>query len=165
MFWNSKNTKLAVVEAKSNEVDVSEGVSQAKDYAQKLQLSTSFATNGESIYEINHTNNTEGKIDAFPTPDELWNRTYEGGNEWLNKFNEVPFENFNGTRYPRYYQEIAVHRAIEAIASNKQRLLLTLATGTGKTFIAFQIAWKLFKSRWTLQRDGKTTTTHSIPHR
>ena len=150
-----KNTKLAVIEAKSIKVDVSEGVAQAKDYAQKLQLSTSFAANGKDIYEINHANSTEDKIDNFPSPDELWNRTYEGGNEWQNKFNNVPFEDFNGTRSPRYYQEIAVRRAIEAIANNKQRLLLTLATGTGKTFIAFQIAWKLFKSRWTLQRDGK----------
>ena len=150
-----KNTKLAVVEAKSSEVDVSEGVAQAKYYAQKLQLSTSFATNGEKIYEINHTKNTEGKIDAFPTPEELWNRTYEDGNEWLSKFNNLPFEDFGGTRTPYYYQEIAIRSAIEAIANNKHRVLLTLATGTGKTYIAFQIAWKLFKSRWTLQRDGK----------
>ena len=149
-----KNTKLAVVEAKSKKVDVSEGIAQAKVYAQKLHLSTSFAANGKKIYEINHAIGTEGEINAFPTPDELWYRTFEGGNEWLDKFSKIPFEDFSGTRQPRYYQEIAVCRAIEAIANNKQRVLLTLATGTGKTYIAFQIAWKLFKSKWTLQREG-----------
>ena len=150
-----KNIKLAVVEAKSNEMDVSEGVAQAKLYAQKLRLETSFAANGKAIYEINHTNGTEGIVDAFPTPEELWQRVYGSGNEWLDRFSNVPFEDFNGTRQPRYYQQLAVSNAVQAIAEQKQRVLLTLATGTGKTFIAFQIAWKLFKSRWTLQRDGK----------
>ncbi len=150
-----KNTKLAVVEAKSNELDVSEGVAQAKLYAQKLRLQNSFATNGEAIYEINHATGTEGEVDAFPSPEELWQRVYGSGNEWLDKFSNVPFEDFNGTRQPRYYQQLAVSNAVQAIAEEKQRVLLTLATGTGKTFIAFQVAWKLFKSRWTLQRDGK----------
>lgn len=150
-----KNTKLAVVEAKSNELDVSEGVAQAKLYAEKLRLQTSFAANGKAIYEINHANGTEGEVDAFPSPEELWQRVYGSGNEWLDKFSNVPFEDFNGTRQPRYYQQLAVSNAVQAIAEEKQRVLLTLATGTGKTFIAFQIAWKLFKSRWTLQRDGK----------
>ncbi|MBL6606111.1 MAG: DEAD/DEAH box helicase family protein [Alphaproteobacteria bacterium] len=150
-----KNTKLAVVEAKSNELDVSEGVAQAKLYAEKLRLQTSFAANGKAIYEINHANGVEGEVDAFPSPEELWQRVYGSGNEWLDKFSNVPFEDFNGTRQPRYYQQLAVSNAVQAIAEEKQRVLLTLATGTGKTFIAFQIAWKLFKSRWTLQRDGK----------
>ena len=150
-----KNTKLAVVEAKSNELDVSEGVAQAKLYAQKLRLQTSFAANGKAIYEINHATGTEGEVDAFPSPEELWQRVYGSGNEWLDKFSKVPFEDFNGTRQPRYYQQLAVSNAVQAIAEEKQRVLLTLGTGTGKTFIAFQIAWKLFKSRWTLQRDGK----------
>ena len=150
-----KNTKLAVVEAKSDEVDVLEGVAQAKLYAKKLRLDTSFAANGKSIYQINHANGTEGEINAFPTPEELWQRSFEGGNEWLDKFSNVPFADSNRKHQPRYYQQLAVSRAIEAIANDKKRILLTLATGTGKTFIAFQIAWKLFKSRWTLQRDGK----------
>jgi type I restriction enzyme R subunit len=150
-----KNTKLAVVEAKSNELDVSEGVAQAKLYAEKLRLKTSFAANGKAIYEINHATGAEGEIEAFPSPEELWQRVYGSGNGWLDKFSNVPFEDFNGTRQPRYYQQLAVSNAVQAIAEGKQRVLLTLATGTGKTFIAFQIAWKLFKSRWTLQRDGK----------
>lgn len=150
-----KNIKLAVVEAKSNERDVSEGVAQAKLYAEKLRLHTSYAANGKEIYEINHKSNTEGKIAQFPTPQQLWERTFGEGNVWLERFNAVPFEDMNGTKQARYYQELAVNRAVEAIANDKQRVLLTLATGTGKTFIAFQIAWKLFKSRWTQQKDGK----------
>ena len=149
------NIKFAVVEAKSNELDVGEGVAQAKLYAQKLRLHCSFAANGKEIYEINHRDNTEGKVPQFPTPQELWNRIFGERNEWLAKFNDVPFEDMNGSKQARYYQELAVNRAVEAIAKDKNRVLLTLATGTGKTFIAFQIAWKLFKSRWTQQRDGK----------
>ena len=152
-----KNRMLAVVEAKSDEVEVSEGVAQAKLYADKLQLGTTYAANGKHIYEISLLTGNEGLADKFPTPDELWHRTFGDRNEWFNKFNAVPFEDVNGTRHARYYQTIAVNRAMEAIADGKQRILLTLATGTGKTFIAFQIAWKLFNTRWNLQRDGKRT--------
>ena len=150
-----KSIPLAVVEAKSNEVDVNEGVAQAKLYAQKLRLQTSFAANGTHIYEINHAAQTEGIVSSFPTPDQLWQRVYGGTNEWLERFSSIPFENINGTKQARYYQQLAVTRAIESIASGKDRVLLTLATGTGKTFIAFQIAWKLFKARWTRQLDRK----------
>lgn len=149
------NIKLAVVEAKSNELDVSEGVMQAKLYAQKLRLLSSYAANGKEIYEIDLKYNNEGSIKAFPSPQELWERTFGEPNEWLERFNGVPFEDDNGAKQPRYYQELAVNRAVEAIANDKQRILLTLATGTGKTFISFQIAWKLFKSRWNQQKDAK----------
>ncbi len=149
------NIKLAVVEAKSNELDVSEGVAQAKLYAQKLRLHASYAANGKEIYEIDFKGNSEGKVAAFPSPQELWERIHGKPNAWQEAFNDVPFEDNNGTKQPRYYQELAVNRAVEAIANDKDRVLLTLATGTGKTFISFQIAWKLFKSRWTKQKDGK----------
>ncbi len=149
------NIKLAVVEAKSNELDVSEGVMQAKLYAQKLRLHSSYAANGKEIYEIDFKGNSEGKVTKFPSPQELWERIHGKPNEWQQRFNAVPFEDNNGTKQPRYYQELAVNRAVEAIANDKDRVLLTLATGTGKTFIAFQIAWKLFKSRWTQQKDAK----------
>ena len=148
-----KNTILAVVEAKKDELDVYEGVTQAKNYAKKLHLKTSFATNGKDIYEINHATGTEGKIDAFPSPEELWQRTFGDDNEWQDKFRNEP--EFKGTNQTRYYQQIAVSKVIQAIAEEKKRILLTLATGTGKTYIAFQIAWKLFQSRWTLQRDSQ----------
>ena len=150
-----KNIKLAVVEAKSNELDVSEGVAQAKLYAQKLRLHSSYAANGKEIYEINHKAGAECKVGKFPTPQQLFERAYGEANEWLERLNAVPFENVSGMKQARYYQELAVNRAVEAIANDKKRVLLTLATGTGKTFIAFQVAWKLFRCRWTQQRDCK----------
>ncbi len=158
-----KNRKLAVIEAKSDEFNVSDGVSQAKDYAQKLKLLTSYSSNGHKIYEINYSKNekgemfitSEGEVDKFPTPDELWIKTFKEKNEWSSKFDSVNFEPFKGIREPRYYQEIAINNALDAIADNQQRILLTLATGTGKTVIAFHIAWKLFQARWNKQRDGK----------
>ena len=150
-----KNIKLAVIEAKSDELEVGEGVAQAKLYAQKLRIKNSYATNGKEIYEINHESKTEGTVSSFPSPEELWNRTFKETNEWTDRFNAIPFEDNNGTMQARYYQELAVNRVVHAIANNKDRVLLTLATGTGKTFIAFQIAWKLFKSRWTIQRNAK----------
>jgi type I restriction enzyme R subunit len=108
----------------------------------------------------------EGLVANYLTPEELWNKTYPIGepsqaltiykpiNEWRLKFADVPFEDKSGTWQLRYYQEIAVRNTIEAIANGKERILLTLATGTGKTAIAFQIAWKLFQTRWNLKRDG-----------
>ena len=150
-----KGIKLAVVEAKSDELEVGEGVAQAKLYAEKLKLDYTYSTNGKEIYQICMKTGEEKPVDNFLTPDELWNAVYSDQNEWRDKFNAVPFEDKSGTWQPRYYQEIAVKNVLEAVAQNKDRILLTLATGTGKTAIAFQISWKLFHTRWTLQRDGK----------
>jgi len=150
-----KGVKLAVVEAKSNELPVGEGVAQAKIYAQKLNLDYTFSTNGKEIYQICMKTGEEKLIFNFPTPEKLWELTYSDQNEWRDKFNKIPFEDKSGTWQLRYYQEIAVRNTLEAIAQNKTRILLTLATGTGKTAIAFQIAWKLFQSRWSLNKDGK----------
>ncbi|MBA5249125.1 MAG: DEAD/DEAH box helicase, partial [Gammaproteobacteria bacterium] len=149
-----KGIKLAVVEAKSDELEVSEGVAQAKLYAQKLGLDYTYATNGKTIYQICLKTGEEGTVADFLTPNELWDAVYSNQNQWREKFALIPFEDKSGTWQLRYYQEIAIKNTLEAIAQNKQRILLTLATGTGKTAIAFQIAWKLFYSRWTLSRDG-----------
>jgi type I restriction enzyme R subunit len=149
-----KGIKLAVVEAKSNDLEVGEGVAQAKLYADKLKIETTYATNGREIYSICMKTGVEGLIPTFLTPDQLWDKTFAEQNQWRDTFNKIPYEDVGGTKAARYYQEIAVNKAMEAIAKNKQRILLTLATGTGKTFIAFQIAWKLFYSRWNLKRDG-----------
>ena len=146
-----KGAKLAVVEAKSDEKPVAEGVAQAKQYAAMLGLRYTYATNGDGIYEMDMLTGKEGDIGAFPTPEELWQRTYGEANQWRDKFYAQPLFT-NGTKTPRYYQEIAINRTLEAIADGKQRILLTLATGTGKTFIAFQIAWKLFQTRWNVAR-------------
>ena len=149
-----KNRKLAIVEAKSDELEVGEGVAQAKIYAQKLNLRFTFAANGNEIYQID-MEGSEGDVQSFPSPEELWKKTFGVSNEWQDNFDAVPFEDQNGAKQPRYYQELAVNKAMEAIAAGKDRILLNLATGTGKTFISFQIAWKLFKSRWNMQKDGK----------
>lgn len=140
------------MEAKSDEKEVGEGVGQAKDYALKLHLETTFATNGKEIYQICMETGKECLIDKFPTPDELWNKTFKIQDDWKEKFNAVPR---GGIFEPYFFQEIATQKTLDAIAKGEQnRLLLTLATGTGKTTIAFQIAWKLFHARWNLKRDG-----------
>ena len=149
-----KGVKLAVIEAKSDDLAVGEGVAQAKQYAEKLNLETTYSSNGKEIYSICMKTGVEGLVDKFLSPDELWNKTFAVQNEWREKFANVPFEDKSGTWQLRYYQEIAVKNTLEALANNQDRILLTLATGTGKTAIAFQIAWKLFQTRWNLKRDG-----------
>jgi type I restriction enzyme R subunit len=147
-----KNVKLAVIEAKSDELEVGEGIAQAKDYAEKLNLEYAFSTNGKEVYQICMKTGKEGFIETFPTPDELWSLIHAEQNQWRDAFHHIPFEDRSGAQPPRFYQEIAVNKALSAIAVNKNRILLTLATGTGKTYIAFQIAWKLFQTRWTVRR-------------
>ena len=149
-----RNTKLAVIEAKAWDKPLTEGVGQAKRYAAKLAVRHAFASNGQAIYGIDIATGAEGEMPRYPSPDELWKQTFAEANAWRDRFAAVPFEDKGGTWQGRYYQEIAVNRVLEAIASGPDakntRVLLTLATGTGKTFIAFQLAWKLFQSRWNL---------------
>ncbi|WP_445083082.1 EcoAI/FtnUII family type I restriction enzme subunit R [Candidatus Nitrotoga sp. BS] len=150
-----RNTKLAVVEAKAWDKLLTEGVGQAKDYAGKLAIRYTYSTNGQGIYGIDMHTGIEGELKHYPSPEELWSRTFPAHNIWRERFAAVPFEDRGGYFQGRYYQDIAIERVLEAIADQKQRILLTLATGTGKTFIAFQLAWKLFHSRWNLG-DWKT---------
>ena len=150
-----RNTKLAVIEAKAWDKPCSEGVGQAKSYAAKLAVRFTYASNGQTIYAIDMATGAEGEVAAFPGPDELWAHTFATANAWRDRFAAVPFEDKGGMWQGRYYQDIAVQRVLDAIANGDDRILLTLATGTGKTFIAFQLAWKLFHSRWNLG-DWKT---------
>ena len=96
----------------------------------------------------------EKDVTCFPTTDELWQHIFAEKNDWRDAFNAIPYEDIGGSKPVRFYQEIAVNKTMSAVADGRERILLTLATGTGKTFIAFQIAWKLFYSRWNLKRDG-----------
>jgi type I restriction enzyme R subunit len=148
-----RNHKLAIVEAKAWDKPLTEGVGQAKDYSAKMAVRFAYATNGQGIYGIDMETGKEGEIPCYPTPDELWAATFAQQNAWRDRFAAVPFEDKSGSHPGRYYQDIAIDRVMEAIAANQQRILLTLATGTGKTFIAFQVAWKLFHSRWNLGRE------------
>ena len=166
-----KNRKLAVIEAKREELSEAEGVAQAKHYAGKMAVRFAYATNGHKIYRIDlgatpvqepasieepdgpvAITTSEGLVDHFPTPDELWAATFAVPNAWRERFAQVPFEDRSGSWDVRYYQDTAIQRVLEAVADERQRILLTLATGTGKTAIAFQIAWKLFHAKWNLSR-------------
>ena len=161
-----RNTKLAVVEAKAWDVSLTEGVGQAKNYAAKLAVRFAYATNGQGIYAIDLQTGREGELSTYPTPEQLWVQTTPSTSServvavgepvelWRDRFAAVPYEDKGGSHPSRYYQDIAVERVMQAIAAGRKRILLTLATGTGKTFIAFQIAWKLFHSRWNLRGDA-----------
>ena len=157
-----RNRNLAVIEAKKKDSDYTEGVGQAKKYAGKLQVRYTYSTNGLQIYCMDMSEGKEGDVPSYPSPDELWEMTYSELNKlqsasaasWIEKFLAIPFETKGGTKPPRYYQENAVMNALEALANGEPRILLTLATGTGKTDIAFHIAWKLFKTKWNLNKDG-----------
>jgi type I restriction enzyme R subunit len=148
-----RNHKLAVIESKAYGESLTEGVTQAKNYAGKLKVRFAYSTNGQGIYGVDMETGKEGIIGDYPSPETLWNKTFEKANAWRDRFAAVPFEDKGGYFQGRYYQDLAIERVMEAIAAGKQRILLTLATGTGKTFIAFQIAWKLFYSRWNLSRE------------
>lgn len=157
-----RNRNLAVIEAKARDKYYTEGAGQAKDYAGKLQVRFTYSTNGLQIYRIDMQEGHEGDVSVFPTPDELWEMTFGEQNKlqpisaiWRDKLLTIPFEDRGGTWQPRYYQENAVTNVLNAIANDRQRILLTLATGTGKTAIAFQIAWKLFQAKWNMNKDGQ----------
>jgi type I restriction enzyme R subunit len=149
-----RNTKLAVVEAKAWDRPHTEGVGQAKRYAAKLAVRFTYSTNGQAVYGIDMATGAEGDVPGFPGPEALWAQTFvqaeAAAAAWRERFAAIPFEDRGGTWQGRYYQEIAIARVLEAIGAGRDRILLTLATGTGKTFIAFQLAWKLFHSRWNL---------------
>ena len=157
-----KNRHIGIVEAKKRDVYYTDGVGQAKDYAERLNIRYTFSTNGLQIYSIDMDEAVEGDVDRFPTPDELWEMTFPSPLEnykkeieaWRARLFAVPFEDRGGTWQPRYYQNNAITKVLEAIAAKQDRILITLATGTGKTAIAFQIAWKLFHAQWNLRRDG-----------
>ncbi len=146
-----RNTKLAVIEAKAWDEALTEGVAQAKNYAGKLQIRHTYATNGQGVYAIDMETGVEVPVSQFPTPAELWKAVFTQSNSWRDRFTAITFPDKSGTWDIRFYQEIAVNRVLEALESGRDRILLTLATGTGKTAIAFQIAWKLFKARWNLK--------------
>lgn len=154
-----RNTKLAVIEAKAWDKPCAEGVAQAKSYAAKLSLRFAFATNGQSIYRMDMAAGDECDVPAFPTPEALWALTYAVANAWRERFAAVPFEDKGGTWQGRYYQDIAIQRVLDAVGEGRDRVLLTLATGTGKTFIAFQLAWKLYQARWNLMDWRKADAT------
>ena len=144
---------IAVVEAKDEYKLPSHGLQQAKEYAEILGLKFAYATNGLGIVEFDYTTGKERVLDAFPTPDELWARLckYEGITDPAIE-QKLLTPSYVGDKVLRYYQQLAINRTVQAILQGQRRILITMATGTGKTFVAFQICWKLWNARWN--RDG-----------
>ncbi len=150
----TRDVTLAVVEAKRTHKTVGAGLQQAKEYAEILGLKFAFATNGKAIVEFDYLTGKERPIDAFPTPDELWKRFLAGSsldNATAKEF-LTPSNHISG-KSPRYYQETAINRVLLAILGGLTRVLLTMATGTGKTLVAFQICWKLWSARWNRRHE------------
>lgn len=144
-----RGRKVAVLEAKSENEPLTEGLAQAKRYATKLGVRFAYCTNGLGYYEVDMITGAETEVDRLPTPEELWQRAHAGEPELASRLAAMPIDTQGGLYEPRYYQQSAIEAALDAIAEGRNRVLLTLATGTGKTFIASQIAWKLFQARWT----------------
>jgi len=147
----TRDFPIAVVEAKPDYKSPTAGLQQAKDYAEILGLRFAYSTNGNGIVEFDFIQGLERTVTTFPTPDELWQRyrAVDGINE---KQAGRLLEQYNLKigKIPRYYQDVAINRVVQSILLGKRRLLLTMATGSGKTTTAFQICWKLWNSRWNL---------------
>ncbi|HEX7375965.1 MAG TPA: type I restriction-modification enzyme R subunit C-terminal domain-containing protein [Pirellulales bacterium] len=152
----SRDSTLAVVEAKSDRRPEGDGLQEAKDYADILGLKFAYATNGREIIEHDFFTGQEREIDRFPSPDEHWFRYQQGQGLTGAVANARLVPDFHDPQMvPRYYQRVAIDRAIEAILTGRRRVLLTLATGTGKTAVAFQICWKLWSAGWNTRGDQR----------
>ena len=146
-----KNTNLAIIEAKADDKDPLDGLQQSINYAEKLKIDFAYATNGLKIYEHSLIEGNGKWIEDYPSPEELFERKFGKIDTKQESTITYPFH-LEGGMKPRFYQQIAVQKSIEAIANSVDRILLTLATGTGKTYISFQIVYRLFQSKWN--KDG-----------
>ena len=150
LLRHARDFMIAVIEAKAAYKSAGDGLQQAKEYAQILGLKFAYSTNGHGIVEHDFLTGRDTDLDTFPAPLDLWRRIQKHeGIETQDVSDRLlaPSYHLSG-KSPRYYQEIAINRAVQAVLQGKPRILLTLATGTGKTLIAFQICWKLWSSRW-----------------
>ncbi len=147
------NLPLAVLEAKDNNHSVSDGMQQALEYAEILDVPFAYSSNGDAFLEHDRTVTSgivtrEIPLDEFPTPEELWNR-YRKSKNYTSGQETIATQDYyddGSQKTPRYYQLIAINRTVDAIARGENRILLIMATGTGKTYTAFQIIWRLWKS-------------------
>ncbi len=137
------------MEAKADYKNPGDGLGQAKDYAQTLDIKFAYSTNGTGIIEFDFLTGTETELFQFPSPQELWQRLNHA-TKLDEKQQEQLLEGFNlqSGKVPRYYQDVAINRVVEAVIAGKPRILVTMATGTGKTVVAFQICWKLWSAKW-----------------
>ncbi len=144
--------KLAIIEAKKYELEITEGLEQVKEYGKCLNLRFVYSSNGKWIYEFDLQEWKWEILESFPSPEELYTKIFWEIDTTKQALLSEPF--LLSEKKPRYYQEIAIQKSMEALAEDKKRILLTLATGTGKTVIAFQMAYKLFQARWSLDGIG-----------
>ncbi len=148
-----QNQKLAIVEAKSEDKEITDGLEQVKAYAETLNIRFVYSTNGHGIYFFDMKNGRGEEVSGYHKPEELFSMTFGDRTDMQRTVLTEPFQR---SKYsPRYYQENAVNHAVEAISAGEQRVLLTLATGTGKTTIAFQTVWKLYQACWSRAGHGR----------
>jgi type I restriction enzyme R subunit len=144
----TRDFPIAVVEAKDESHTAGAGLAQAKEYAEILGLKFAYSTNGRGIVEFDYTTGRERPLDAFPSPDELWTRLMGSLGLDAPKARQLATPSHPAGYTLRYYQQIAVNRVLEGLLSGRDRILLTMATGTGKTKVAFEICWRLYEARW-----------------
>jgi len=150
----TRDFMIAVIEAKAAYKSPGDGLQQAKEYSEVLGLKFAYSTNGHGIIEFDYLSGQEKELNSFPSPKDLWERlqSSQNLNEEATKRFLTPSYQHTG-KNPRYYQEIAINWTVQAILQRKPRILLTMATGTGKTLVAFQICWKLWNARWNRTGD------------
>ncbi|SLM29125.1 Type I restriction enzyme EcoEI R protein (fragment) [Desulfamplus magnetovallimortis] len=155
ILYYKPNIPIAIIEAKDNKHSVKAGIQQGLNYAEILDIPSVYSSNGDGFYEHDRTC-TDGNIetdltlDQFPSPEILWQRykKYKGiETEEQERITAQDYFFDGSDRTPRYYQQIAINRTVEAIAKGQNRILLTMATGTGKTYTAFQIIHRLWKGK------------------
>lgn len=153
VLYHQPNLPIALIEAKENNLPVGAGIQQALEYAEVLNIPFVFSSNGDGFVFHDRTGNaaqveTELKLEEFPSPAELWNRyrVWKGLDDAAEVIVEQPYHDDGSGKEPRYYQANAINATLEAIAKGQDRVLLVMATGTGKTYTAFQIIWRLWKS-------------------
>lgn len=151
ILYHKPHLPIAIIEAKDNNHSISAGIQQAIDYSNDLDIPFVYSSNGDGFLEHDKTKpeniETELSLENFPSPDELWRRyskwkNIEPGTEQI----IAQDYHYDPGRRPRYYQQVAINRTVEAVANGQNRILLVMATGTGKTYTAFQIIWKLWKA-------------------
>lgn len=154
ILYYKPNIPIAIVEAKDNNHSIGDGMQQALDYAEILDIPFAYSSNGDGFLEHDRTGiasqvEKELALSQFPSPDELWRRyvKWKGLNDQENSIITQDYYSNAGDKTPRYYQLIAINRTMEAIAKGQDRILLVMATGTGKTYTAFQIIWRLWKAK------------------